>query len=181
MIKWWASQQNKLKIGNYSLSGGCTQIASVVRGAQSSERADSSAQNEAVWSRRKSFNANNGSIVRKTAANTSAGDTWCSAEENGVSRRAACGAAGRRAGLAKGWACLLNTFPGGEISNAKFPLVQLMEWPFQKLLHISSLWVLGLKYKFKRAGCRRGVCHFFWYFVSSSLLWSLQQCSSDNL
>lgn len=81
----------------------------------------------------------------------------------------------------EGLACLLNTFPVGEISNAKLLLVQLMEWPFQKLLHVSSLWVLGLKYKFKRAGCRRGVCHFFWYFVSSSLLWSLQQCSSDNL
>lgn len=27
-----------------------------------------------------------------------------------------------------------------------------MEWPFQKLLQISSLWVQGLKYEFKREG-----------------------------
>lgn len=166
MIKWWASKQNKLKISTYSLSGGRTQSATVARGAQSSERADSSAHNEdKAQSRRRSFNANNGNVVGKTAANASAGNTWCSAE-NRVSRRVAWGSAGRRAGLETGWACLLNTFPMGEIPNAntfpmgeipnaKFPLVQLMEWPFQKLLHISSLWVLGLKHKFKRAGGRR--------------------------
>lgn len=27
-----------------------------------------------------------------------------------------------------------------------------MEWPFQKLLQISNLWVLGLKYEFERSG-----------------------------
>lgn len=57
-----------------------------------------------------------------------------------------------------------------------FPLVQLMEWPFQKLLQISNLWVLGLKYEFKKGGKVEWEC-----VISSGILFpalSFDLCSS---
>ena len=77
------------------------------------------------------------------------------AEENGASRRAVCSSAEGRAELETGLERPAEHLSNGEekrykkeILNKKFPLVQMTEWPFQKLLQFSNLWVLGLKYEF---------------------------------
>lgn len=190
----WTNQQSWRRIRDCPFCRGCTQATATNGSAWLSELADWSVQNEhCAQCKRKSF-GNNDSIVGKNAAphllRTCGWVIHWHPRENGASCRAIWYSAERRSELATGWTCLLNTFLMGKRKkktlkkNSQIKSSHLFSWwgdlsrdSYKFLPSESLVWNMNLK----RRGGRRRVCHFFWYFVSSSILWSLQQCSSDNL